>query len=80
MVKTFHKAGLPGIYFAVVEEGEVAAGDSIELVHADPRQVTVTDMLSLMFTRNPPQSELQRILAIPRLAAVWREEFEDRLG
>jgi len=80
MVKTFHKAGLPGIYFAVVEEGEVTAGDSIELVHADPRQVTVTDMLALMFTRNPPESELQRILLIPRLAAVWREEFEDRLG
>jgi len=80
MVKAFHKAGLPGIYFAVAQEGVVAAGDSVELLHTDERQVTVSDMLALMFARQPAASDLERLLAIPGLAAVWREEFQSRLG
>ena len=79
MVKTFLKAGLPGIYFAVIEEGQVAPGDPIELIHKDEHQVTVSDMLALMFAKQPAPSDLQRIVQIPGLAAVWREEFQSRL-
>jgi MOSC domain-containing protein YiiM len=80
MVKAFLKAGWPGIYFAVVEEGEVGPGDSIELVHMDPRRVTVVDMFALMFNRNASPDDLRRLLEVPALAAVWREEFQDRLS
>lgn len=79
MVKTFLQARLPGIYFAVADEGEVAAGDSIQLIHTDERRVTVSDMLALMLNRAPDRGELRQILEIPGLAAVWREEFQSRL-
>jgi len=79
MVKTFLEAGWPGIYFAVVEEGTVAAGDPIEQLHVDPRQVTVQQMLALIRDRQAPRAELRRVLEVPALAAVWREEFQARL-
>lgn len=79
LVKTFLKVGLPGIYFAVTEEGEVAAGGTIELVRTNEHLVTVTDMLKLILTKNPAASDLERILQIPELAMVWREEFQARL-
>jgi MOSC domain-containing protein YiiM len=79
MVKAFHLAGLPGIYFAVVDEGEVGPGDAIELVRADERRITVSDMLALMLDRNPDPTDLRRLIDVPGLAAVWREEFQSRL-
>lgn len=79
MVKTFLRAGLPGMYFAVTTEGEVRAGDAVKLLHEDERQVTVRELLRLALDRHAPEEELRRVLAIPTLAAVWREEFETRL-
>ena len=41
MVKLFWKSGFSGIYFGVVEEGAIAAGDSIELLDRSPNSVTI---------------------------------------
>ena len=79
IIKAFLRSGRPGIYFAVLEEGDVAAGDSIERLHTDPRRVTVTDMLALILNREAPADELRQVLEIPALAAVWREGFSQRL-
>jgi MOSC domain-containing protein YiiM len=79
-VKAFLKAGRPGIYFAVVEEGVVGPGDSIEQVHADERLITVSDMLALILDRNAAPGELRRLVEVPGLAGVWRKEIQSRLG
>jgi MOSC domain-containing protein YiiM len=79
MVKTFLKAGRPGIYFGVRDEGVVGPGDRIERVREDENRVTVTAMLQLILDRNPDAAQLRRLLNVPALAAVWRGEFEDRL-
>lgn len=79
MVKAFMRAGLPGIYFGVLEEGEVGTGDAIELIHTDERRVTVRELLRLAFDRHAAEDDLRHILQIPALAAVWRTEFEARL-
>jgi MOSC domain-containing protein YiiM len=80
MVKAFLKAGWPGIYFAVMEEGVVGPGDSIKKVHTDERLITVSDMLVLIFDRNAAPDNLRRLVEVPGLAGVWREEFQSRLG
>ena len=79
IVKTFLRSGRPGIYFAVVKEGVVGAGDAIEQVHVDERRISVTDLHRLIFDRHTPADDLRRLLEIPALAAVWREEFQSRL-
>jgi MOSC domain-containing protein YiiM len=80
IVKSFVRAGKPGIYFAVMEEGEVAAGDPIERLAEDQNRITVTEMFRLVLDHNADPAELRRLLSVPSLAAVWRQELEERLG
>ena len=80
MVKAFLQFGRPGIYFGVVEEGVVGPGDPVERVHTDENRVSVTAMLRLILDHDPSPHALRRVLSIPALAAVWRQEFEARLG
>jgi MOSC domain-containing protein YiiM len=44
IIKHFLHSGRNGFYFAVAEEGEVAAGDSIELLKRDENGVAVADI------------------------------------
>ena len=53
MVKTFLQAGKPGIYFAVLEEGEVGPGDPIERLVEDDSRITVTDMFRSCSIKTP---------------------------
>ncbi|SIO67905.1 MOSC domain-containing protein YiiM [Singulisphaera sp. GP187] len=80
MVKTFLRAGRPGIYFGVREEGEIGPGDTIDRVFEEAHRVTVSAMLQLILNRNADPIQLRRVLEVSALAAVWREEFKDRLG
>jgi MOSC domain-containing protein YiiM len=80
MVKSFLKAGKPGIYFAVLEEGEVGPGDPIERLAEDESRITVAEMLHLVLDRDSSPAALRRLLGVPSLAAVWRQELGERLG
>jgi MOSC domain-containing protein YiiM len=80
IVKSFVRAGKPGIYFAVREEGDVAAGDPIERLAEDQNRITVTEMFRLVLDHNADPAALRRLLDVPSLAAVWRQELEERLG
>jgi MOSC domain-containing protein YiiM len=80
MVKAFLKAGNPGIYFAVLEEGAVGPGDPIEQIAEDDSRISVTEMFHLVLDQGADPAALRRLLGVPALAAVWREELEERLG
>ena len=79
MVKRFLEAGRPGIYFAVVEEGTVGPGDPIERVAEDEARISVAEMFRLVLDGDADPDALRRLLTVPALAAVWREELEGRL-
>jgi MOSC domain-containing protein YiiM len=72
MVKRFRDSGRPGIYFAVAGEGDVAAGDPIELVRADEAGLTVAELFRLILEGTEDVAQLRRALRVPALAAVWR--------
>jgi MOSC domain-containing protein YiiM len=80
IVKAFTEIGRPGIYFAVLEEGEVGPGDTIERVAQDENRVSVSETFRLFLGRDADPASLRRLLNVKALAAVWREELEDRLG
>ncbi len=44
ILEKFLRSGRSGIYFAVLEEGLVNAGDAIERVHRDPAGVSIADI------------------------------------
>ncbi len=79
MVKRFLESGRTGFYLAVVKEGEVAAGDSIELIERDEHNVTVADVVNLYGRDATNQDMLRRVSQLPSLPESWREYFRKRL-
>jgi MOSC domain-containing protein YiiM len=79
MVKRFHDARRNGFYLAVVQEGEVSAGDSVELIARDEHGVTVADVVALYVADAANQDLLRRVSELPALPEGWREYFRKRL-
>jgi len=73
--------GLPSscFYLAVLREGEVTAGDSLELIAQDEHGVTVADVVSLYMADAVNQDVLRRVSALPALPEGWRDYFRKRL-
>ena len=80
MVKRFLQSGRTGFYFAVVAEGEVAAGDSIELLERDKHNIPVADIVNLYRGDAANQELLHRVTELPSLPRSWREYFHKRLS
>ena len=79
MVKRFLHSGRTGFYLAVLREGEVTAGDSIELLARDEHGVTVADVVNLYMADATNQDILRRVSKLPALPAGWRDYFRQRL-
>jgi MOSC domain-containing protein YiiM len=79
MVKRFMHSGRNGFYFAVAKEGEVAAGDSIELLMRDENGVTIADIVDLYTADATKQDLLQRVSELTALPESWRAYFRKRL-
>lgn len=76
MVRCFSDARRPGFYFAVVEEGEVGAGDAIKMVDRASDRMSVRDLFDLFFAKSHDVAMLRRVLALRGLAEAWRAEIE----
>jgi MOSC domain-containing protein YiiM len=80
IIERFLKSRRPGIYFGIVDEGQIGPGDSIELLSTDPRRMSVVEVLDLILDSSPSESRLRRALSVPALADDWRTEFTNQLG
>jgi MOSC domain-containing protein YiiM len=78
MVKRFMRSGRTGFYLAVVREGEVAAGDSIELNKRRGESLTVADIVRLHTSDADNQEMLARAARLEGLPESWREYFRKR--
>jgi MOSC domain-containing protein YiiM len=80
MVKRFLLSRRSGIYFAVVEEGLVNAGDEIALIHRDERGFTVADV-NCAYVQSREHSELlRRIVRSEILPAGLHQDLLERLA
>src|SRR4051812_27531646 len=75
MVKRFLQSGRTGFYLAVLKEGEVAAGDSIEWLERDEHNIPVADVVNLYRGDAENQDLLRRASELPSLPNSWREYF-----
>ena len=78
MVKRFLNSRLSGIYFSVVQEGEVGVGDAIELVSRDKNNVTVADIVQI-YVREANDDLVRRAIQVPALAASLRTYFQHQI-
>lgn len=77
MVKLFWQSGRSGIYFAIVEEGDLAAGDTIELIARGPEELSVADVVRLYRGDEKSPELLDRVLRAP-LSGSWKEDIRER--
>jgi MOSC domain-containing protein YiiM len=78
MVKRFLDSRLSGIYFSVVQEGEVGAGDAIEQVSRDENNVTIADIVQI-YVREASEDLVRRAIQVPALAADLKVLFQKQL-
>ena len=76
MVKRFWLSGRSGFYFSVVEEGDVAAGDAIELAVAGPEDMSVANVVRLYRGDEQSPELLERALRAP-LFGSWKQDLRE---
>jgi MOSC domain-containing protein YiiM len=77
MIDRFMRSGRSGFYLAVVQEGELSAGDAFEFVSRDEHGVTVADV-ALSDDDRLDQRLLKRMLAVPALPESWKRHLRSR--
>jgi MOSC domain-containing protein YiiM len=80
IVKRFLASGRSGFYLKVVQEGEVGAGDAIELMSRDGHAVTVADVATLYRDGSDQVSLLRRAVQVEALPENWREHFQQQIA
>ncbi len=79
ILKRFLASGRSGFYFSVLQEGEVQAGDKIELIRRDENSVTVADITRLYVRDRRDLETLRRAMAVEALPESWREHFRQQI-
>ena len=79
IVKRFLASERTGFYFAVLQEGEVGASDSIDLIERSKDSVKVSD-ITLLYTREKRNvGLLRRAMEVEALPESWKSYFQHRL-
>ena len=79
IVKRFLASERTGFYFAVLQEGEVGAGDPIELIESSEHSVRVSDITQLYTREKHNIGLLRRAIAVEALPESWKSYFQHRL-
>jgi len=75
----FQASGRLGFYFRVREQGDVGAGDTVELIDRDDKSVTIAEFIEIYLNYMHEPEQLTRILASRDLSDGWRGYLEDAL-
>jgi MOSC domain-containing protein YiiM len=79
MIERFINEKKNGIYFKVIEEGDVQANDTITLVEESPHEVTIQGFVESYYSKGKDKSMVKKILAIPYLPESKRQAFQNFL-
>jgi MOSC domain-containing protein YiiM len=79
MVKRFLANRRTGFYFRVLQEGEVVAGDTLELVSRDTNNITVADITQLYTREKNDPALLHRATQLEALPESWRDYFQEQI-
>ncbi len=79
IIKKLFASAKCGIYFKVLEEGEVGAGDEIKLVKRDENNVTIRDMMKTYGEERNHKELIKRALKIDALPIGWKSHYNEIL-
>lgn len=79
IIRKFLQSRRTGFYFAVVKEGQVQAGDELELLSRDANNITIADITRLYAFEKDDLNTLRRAVKLNALSESWREHFQKQL-
>jgi MOSC domain-containing protein YiiM len=79
ILKKFLASGRSGIYFKVLEEGEVGAGDPIIQIKKDTNRVGITDIVRLYSSDREDIEMMRRAVKVEALPEGWRDYFLEQI-
>ena len=65
LIKDFMAAGRPGTYLRIIQEGEIAAGDVIEIISKPSHEISIADLYA---AKNGERSKIEAIAQVPQLS------------
>ena len=79
VIKRFLASRRTGFYFAVVREGLVGAGDSVELTGREQHEISVADITRLYAFEKNDLKSLRRAIEVDALPDNWKGYFQHQL-
>ena len=79
IIKRFLNSRRTGFYFAVLKEGEVEAGATLESLARDAHGITVADIVRLYAFEKDDLEMLRRVVQLGALSESWRGHFQHQL-
>jgi MOSC domain-containing protein YiiM len=79
IIKKFLVSERTGFYLAVLQEGEVGSGDTIELIEKNERSVRVSDITRLYTREKHNITLLRRATEVEALPESWRSYFQNQI-
>ena len=79
ILRRFLASGRTGFYFAVLQEGKVAAGDEIVLVERNRDTLKIEDITQLYVHDKHNVDLLRRAVSLEALSKSWRDYFRREL-
>lgn len=80
IIKRFLTSRRTGFYFAVVREGMVGEGDTLELAGREQQQISVADITRLYAFQKDDLEALRRAVAVDALPENWKGYFRHQIA
>ncbi|MBS1810739.1 MAG: MOSC domain-containing protein [Acidobacteria bacterium] len=75
IIERFLHRGRSGIYFSVIEEGELGAGDKIELLQREQTEISIATVVQIFLGQIIDPSLIEKAAALSVLPPFWRKRF-----
>jgi MOSC domain-containing protein YiiM len=82
ILEKFVNSRRPGIYYKVLKEGELEAGDNIKLLYKDKNNVTINDIVSLYINDRNDEGRISKMKKASKLKFLpepWKIYFGQKI-
>lgn len=78
IIKSFMQSRRPGVYFRVLQEGSIQAGDELRLTHQEKVLISILELFEMK--ADVSRERLQEMIQVVALPERWRKKILARLS
>ena len=83
ILEKFINSRRPGIYYKILQEGDLGAGDNITLLYKDKNNVTINDIVSLYLNDHNDKENISKMKKATKLKSLpksWKIYFSQKIS